>query len=204
MCGNGTGVGRPNIPDPGGGTGLAAGGDRLQCHRVQPVRGALHGRGQTGRSGTHDDEVAHVLGCVRDRKTRRCGRVPHQSDCAAPSRRARSRRECPRGRRPGCAATAPPVCPAAGPHSRTFDPDGRRPGIAAQSRTGWWTRSVPGPDESLAGAAGDRRAVRGCGPRGEFRSRARTTVGCRLGLRTHVGLRTISCTYQLEVCSCEP
>ena len=55
------------VLDPGGGTGLAAGGDRLQCHRVQPVRGAVHGRGRTRRSGTHDDEVAHVLRCVRDR-----------------------------------------------------------------------------------------------------------------------------------------
>ncbi|ANS27845.1 hypothetical protein R1CP_15770 [Rhodococcus opacus] len=61
-----------------------------------------------------------------------------------------------------------------GPCPLVVDPDRRRPGVAARPRTGQWQRSVTGPGESLVGSAADRRAGTGCGPRGGFRSRART------------------------------
>ena len=90
------------VADPGAGAGLAAGTDGLDHRGLEPLRGGVDGRGEPGRPGADDDDVAATrLGLGREPER---GREPLVR--GVDERRRRSGTRAPAGRPPSRPSSA--------------------------------------------------------------------------------------------------
>ena len=103
------------VADPGAGAGLSARKDGLDHRRLEPLRGGVDGRGEPGRPGADDDDVAAIrLGLGREPER---GREPLV-------RGVDERRAAPEGEHRQVAPSRPSSARSARPSS---EPGGRKP-----------------------------------------------------------------------------